>query len=59
MLEADKPRFNLDAILAEIAEDEKVDLGAKRLLSQEDIRRLVEESRRRREREPAPKGKPA
>ncbi len=49
MPDTDPPPFNLDALLAEIAEDEKVDCEAKRTISQEDIRRLVEESRRRRQ----------
>ncbi len=47
--------YDLDALLAEIAEDEKVDRDAGRMLSQEDIRKLVEESRRRREAEQAAK----
>ena len=41
--------FDLDAVLAEIAEDEKVDCESKRILSHDDIRQLVEESRRRRQ----------
>jgi len=41
--------YDLDSLLAEIAEDEKVDREARRILSQDDIRRLVEDSRRRRE----------
>lgn len=47
--------LDLDALSAEMAEDEKVDRHAKRVLSQEDIRRLVEEKRRHREtgRDPA------
>ena len=40
-------RFDLDALLAEIAEDEKVCRTVPRILSQEDIRRLIEDSRRR------------
>lgn len=44
-----RPLFNLDAVLAEIAEDEKADCQAKRILSHDDIRKMVEESRRRRQ----------
>jgi hypothetical protein len=44
------PRFDLDALLAEIPQDEAVCRTAPRLLSQDDIRRLIEESRRRKER---------
>ncbi|HOW64925.1 MAG TPA: hypothetical protein PK256_06525 [Verrucomicrobiota bacterium] len=39
--------FDLDAMLSEIADDQKVDREARRLLSQDDIRRLIEKSRRR------------
>jgi len=49
MSEKHAPQFQLEAMLAEIAEDEKVDRAARRLLSQADIQRLIEESRRRRE----------
>lgn len=49
MTEKNAPLFQLEAMLAEIAEDEKVDRAARRLLSQADIQRLIEESRRRRE----------
>lgn len=49
MSEVKPPRYNLDQVLAEIAEDRKVDRSAKRILTQDDIRRLVEENRRRRE----------
>jgi hypothetical protein len=45
----ERPLFNLDALLAEIAEDEKADCQAKRILSHDDIRKMVEESRRRRQ----------
>jgi hypothetical protein len=48
MPEVPRPRFDLDALLAEIREDELVCRPAPRVLSQDDIRRLVEESRRRR-----------
>jgi hypothetical protein len=48
MPEPEIPPFNLERLLAEIAEDEKVDRAAKRILSQVDIQRLVEESRRAR-----------
>lgn len=51
MTENGSAHYNLDQVLAEIAEDQKVDRGAKRLLTQEDIQRLVEESRLRRETE--------
>lgn len=45
-----EPEFlDLDALFAEMAEDDKVDRQAKRMLSQEDIQRLVEEKRRHRE----------
>jgi len=47
MPEVEHPRFNLDALLAEIIEDEQVCRTAPRILSQDDIRRLIEESRRR------------
>ena len=47
MPEVKQPRFNLDALLAEIPEDELACRAAPRILSQDDIRRLVEESRRR------------
>lgn len=47
MPEAKQPHFDLDAILAEIPEDEKVCRAAPRILTQDDIRRLIEESRRR------------
>jgi hypothetical protein len=50
MLEVKQPRFDLDALLAEIPEDELVCRTAPRVLSQDDIRRLVEESRRRKNR---------
>jgi hypothetical protein len=46
MPETDPPPFNLDALLAEIAEDEKGEYGAKRILSQGDIGRLIEERAR-------------
>ena len=49
MSEAFPERYDLDAMLEEIAADEKVDREARRILSQEDIRRLVDETRRRRE----------
>ncbi len=49
MPEPEPTFYDLDTLLAEIAEDEKIDRAAKRLLSQEDIQRLVEESRRRRQ----------
>ena len=51
MPETKQSPHNLDALLAEIIEDAKVDREARRLLSQADIRQLVEESRRRREAE--------
>ncbi|MCX6925216.1 MAG: hypothetical protein NT154_18695 [Verrucomicrobia bacterium] len=51
MPDTDSSLYDLDFLLAEIAEDEKIDREAKRILSQEDIKRLVEESRRRREME--------
>lgn len=51
MPDSEPAPYNLDALLAEILEDEKVDRATRRLLSQEDIRKLVEESRRRREAE--------
>jgi hypothetical protein len=41
------PPYNLRELLAEIDADEKVDRAARRILTQEDIRRLVEETRRR------------
>ena len=41
--------FDLDALLAEIPKDEAVCRTVPRILSQADIRRLIEESRRRRE----------
>jgi hypothetical protein len=47
MPEAKQPRFDLDALLAEIPEDEQVCRTAPRILTQDDIRRLIEESRRR------------
>ena len=49
MTQPEPTLYDLDTLLAEIAEDEKADRGAKRILSQEDIQRLVEESRRRRQ----------
>jgi|WetSurMetagenome_2_1015567.scaffolds.fasta_scaffold977083_2 hypothetical protein len=51
MPDTDPLLYDLDSLLAEIAEDEKIDREAKRILTQEDIKRLVEESRRRREME--------
>ena len=42
-------RFDLDALLAEISEDEAVCRAVPRILSQEDIRRLIEDSRRRKQ----------
>ena len=51
MPETKQSPYDLDALLAEIIEDAKVDREARRLLSQDDIRQLVEESRRRREAE--------
>ena len=49
MPNSDQPLFNLDTLLVEIAEDEKADYQAKRILSHDDIRRMVEDSRRRRQ----------
>lgn len=48
MQNPDPPLYDLDALRAEIAEDELVDREARQMLSQDDIKRLVEESRRRR-----------
>ena len=42
-------RFDLYALLAEISEDEAVCRAVPRILSQEDIRRLIEDSRRRKQ----------
>ena len=42
-------RFDLDALLAEIPEDEAVCRAVPRILSQDDIRRLIEDSRRRKQ----------
>ncbi len=39
--------FDLDALLGEIPEDEQVCRAAPRILSQDDIRRLIEDNRRR------------
>jgi hypothetical protein len=47
MPEAKQPHFDLDALLAEIPGDEQVCRTAPRILTQDDIRRLIEESRRR------------
>lgn len=47
MPEVKLTRFNLDALLAEIPEDELVCRTAPRILSQDDIRRLIEASSRR------------
>lgn len=44
----DKNPYDLETVLAEIEHDEAADRMAKRMLSQEEIQRLVEESRRRR-----------
>jgi hypothetical protein len=44
----DPSPYDLDSVLAEITADERVDHAAKRILSHDDIQRLVEESRRRR-----------
>lgn len=49
MPKAKQPQFDLDALLAEIPEDEKVCRAAPRILTQDDIRRLIEESRRRKQ----------
>ncbi len=49
---SDRAPFDLDALLAEIAEDELVDREAKRILPHDDIQRLVEANRRRRDAEP-------
>lgn len=49
MPEPKQPCFDLDAMLAEIPEDEAVCRAVPRILSQADIRRLIEESRRRKE----------
>jgi hypothetical protein len=45
--ELTQPRFDLDTLLAEIPEDEQVCRAVPRLLSQDDIRRLIQDSRRR------------
>jgi hypothetical protein len=45
--ELKQQRFDLDALLAEIPGDEQVCRTVPRILSQDDIRRLIEESRRR------------
>ena len=47
MPEANPLRLSLDALLAEIPEDEQVCRTPPRILSQDDIRRLIEDSRRR------------
>jgi hypothetical protein len=47
MPEAKQPQFNLDALLAEIPGDEQLCRTSPRILTQDDIRRLIEESRRR------------
>lgn len=47
MKETDPIHFDLDALLLEIVDDQEVDREARRMLSQDDIQRLVEESRRR------------
>ncbi len=49
MPESKPQRFDLDALLAEIPEDEAVCRAVPRILSQADIRRLIEESRRRKD----------
>jgi hypothetical protein len=49
MPEAKPLRLSLDALLAEIPEDEQVCRTPPRLLSQADIRRLIEDSRRRKQ----------
>jgi hypothetical protein len=59
MANAELLQFNLDDVLAEIAEDQKVDREARRLLSQDDIQKLIEESRRRRERSAASEDAPS
>jgi hypothetical protein len=46
MPEAKRANFDLDAMLAEIPEDEAVCRAVPRILTQADIRRLIEESRR-------------
>ena len=52
-----QPRYNLDTLLAEIPEDEAICRAVPRILSQADIKRLIESSRRRREKALA-KGSP-
>lgn len=52
-----QPRYNLDTLLAEIPEDEAICRAVPRILSQADIKRLIESSRLRREKALA-KGSP-
>ncbi len=52
MANSDTPLFDLDSLLFDIMEDEQVDRSARRLLTREDIKKLIEEKRRLR-REPA------
>jgi hypothetical protein len=52
MGDSDKPLFDLDSMLFDILEDEKVDRSARRLLTRDDISKLIEEKRRLR-REPS------
>lgn len=49
MQKTNNARFDLDVLIAEIREDEKVCRAAPRILSQEDIRRLIEDSYRRKQ----------
>jgi len=55
--EAKLRHFDLDSLLAEIPEDEAVCRAVPRILSQDDIRRLIEDSRRRKE-QAGPKASP-
>lgn len=48
MTDTDKPKYILDDLLAEIVEDEIADRDARRIISQDDIKRLIVESRKRR-----------
>jgi hypothetical protein len=49
MPEHKQPQFNLDALLGEIPEDEQVCRTSPRILTQDDIRRLIDESRSRKQ----------
>jgi len=46
MANSDAPLFDLDSLLFDIMEDEQVDRSARRLLTRDDIKKLIEEKRR-------------